>query len=138
GGRAGAAAARAGLFEGAETPGHATTPAPALHLVVEGPIGAAQSAAEGRHTFRLDAAADEVWLASRCSTPAEMNLLSRDRRCLGVCVKQLVLRDDHQRLEIPPSHPALCEGFHNHEEGLRRWTTGMGPVPPNLLRPLAH
>jgi hypothetical protein len=125
---------RARLFERAAALGHATTADLDLHLVVDGTIVGAQSVANGCHTFLLDAVPDEVWLASRCGTPAEMNLLSRDRRCLGVCVKQLVLRDDHQRLEISPSHPALRVGFHNHEEGVRRWTTGMGRVPEQFLR----
>jgi hypothetical protein len=131
------AAIRARLFERAAMLGHPTTAEPDLHLVVDGTIVAAQSAADGRHTFRLKAAADEVWLASRCGAPAELQLLASDRRCLGVCVQQLVLRDDHLRVEISHSHPALCEGFHEDEEGARRWTTGMGRVPERFLRAFA-
>ena len=131
------AAIRARLLERAAALGHPTTTDPDLHLVVDGTVVAAQSIADGRHTFRLDRAADEVWLASRCSIPAELNLLSRDRRCLGVCVKQLVLRDDHLRLEISHSHPALCDGFHENEEDAQRWTTGMGRVPKHFLRAFA-
>jgi len=128
---------RARLFARAAALGHATTADPGLHLVVDGTTVAAQSVANGCHAFRLDAVPDEVWLASRCGIPAEMGLLSRDRRTLGVCVKQLVLRDDHQRLEISHSHPALSEGFHQDEEGVRRWTTGMGRVPEHFLRAFA-
>jgi hypothetical protein len=128
---------RARLFERAAALGHSTTADPDLHLVVDGAIVAAQSVADGRHTFRLDAAADEVWLASRCGVPAELNLLSSDRRCLGVCVQQLVLRDDHLRVEISHSHPSLCDGFHEDEESMRRWTTGMGRVPEHFLRAFA-
>jgi Hint domain len=131
------AAIRARLFERAAALGHPTTADPDLHLVVAGAIVAAQSVTDGRHTFRLDAAADEVWLASRCGVPAELELLSSDRRCLGVCVQQLVLRDDHLRLEISHSHPSLCEGFHQDEESVRRWTTGMGRVPEHFLRAFA-
>jgi Hint domain len=131
------AAIRARLFERAAALGHSTTADPDLHLVVDGTIVAAQSVADGHHTFRLDAAADEVWLASRCGVPAELELLSSDRRCLGVCVQQLVLRDDHLRLEISHSHPALCEGFHEDEEGARRWTAGMGRVSGRFLRAFA-
>jgi hypothetical protein len=98
---------------------------------------APQSVADGRHIFRLDGAADEVWLASRCGVPAELEPLSSDRRCLGVCVQQLVLRDDHLRVEISHSHPSLCEGFHDDEEGARRWTTGMGRVPECFQRAFA-
>ena len=128
---------RARLFERAAALGHPTTADPDLHLVVDGAVVAAQSVADGHHTFRLDRAADEVWLASRRGLPAELNLLSRDRRCLGVCVQQLILRDDHLRIEVSHSHPALCDGFHEDEEGVRRWTTGMGRVPPHFLRAFA-
>jgi hypothetical protein len=131
------AAIRARLFERAAALGHPITADPGLHLVVDGAVVAAQSVADGCHTFRLEAAADEVSLASRCGIPAELELLSGDRRCLGVCVQQLVLRDDHLRVEISHSHPSLCEGFHDDEEGARRWTTGMGRVPERFLRAFA-
>jgi hypothetical protein len=131
------AAIRARLFERAAALGHPTTADPDLHLVVDGTIMAAQSVADGRHTFRLEAAAEEVWLASRCGIPAELEPLSSDRRSLGVCVRQLVFSDDHLRVEISHSHPSLCEGFHDDEEGARRWTTGMGRVPERFLRAFA-
>jgi hypothetical protein len=123
---------RARLFERAAALGHPTTADPELHLVVGGTIVAPQSNDDGRYTFQLDAPADEVWLASRCGVPAELQLLSSDRRCLGVCVEQLVLRDDHLRIAISHSHPSLCEGFHE-DEGVRRWTTGMGRIPQCFL-----
>jgi hypothetical protein len=131
------AAIRARLFDRAAALGHRTTADPDLHLVVDGTVMTAQSVADGRHTFRLEAAADEVWLASHCGVPAELEPLSGDRRSLGVCVQQLVLRDDHLRVEIAHSHPALCEGFHEDEESARRWTTGMGRVPERFLRAFA-
>jgi hypothetical protein len=131
------AAIRARLFERAATLGYPTTADPDLHLVVDGTNVAAQLVADGRHTFRLDAAVDEVWLASRCGVPAELEPLSGDRRFLGVCLLQLVLRDDHLRVEISHSHPSLCEGFHNDEDSTRRWTTGMGRVPERFLRAFA-
>jgi hypothetical protein len=124
---------RARLFERAAALGYETTSDPGLHLVADGTIVVAQSVADGCHTFRLDAAAEEIWLASRCGVPAELQLLSSDRRCLGVCVEQLVLRDDHLRIAISHSHPSLCEGFHEDEEGMRRWTTGMGRLPQCFL-----
>jgi hypothetical protein len=129
-------AIRARLFDRAAALGHPTCADPDLHLVVDGTVVAAQSVADGRHIFRVDAA-HEVWLASRCGVPAELEPLSSDRRCLGVCVRQLVLRDDHLRVEIAHSHPSLCEGFHDDEEGVRRWTTGMGRVPERFLRAFA-
>jgi len=131
------AAIRARLFERAAALGHPTTADPDLHLVVDGTIVAAQSVTDRRYSFRLGKAADEVWLASRCGVPAQMNLLSKDRRCLGVCVQRLVMRDEHLRLEISHSHPALSEGFHDDEEGARRWTAGMGRVPEKFLHAFA-
>jgi hypothetical protein len=131
------AAIRARLFDRAAALGHSTSVDPDLHLVVDGTAVAPQSVADGRHIFRLDGVADEVWLASRSGVPAELEPLSSDRRCLGVCVQQLVLRDEHLRVEISHSHPALCEGFHEDEEGARRWTTGMGRLPGRFLRAFA-
>ena len=127
------AAIRDKLFDRAAALGYVTTSDPGLHLVADGTIVAAQSVADGCHIFRLDAAANEVWLASRCGVPAELQPLSSDRRCLGVCVEQLVLRDDHLRIAISHSHPSLCEGFYEDEEGARRWTTGMGRIPQCFL-----
>ncbi len=68
------AALRARLFERAAALGHSTTADPDLHLVVDGTTVMPQSIDDGRHTFRLDAAAGEVWLASRCGVPAELEL----------------------------------------------------------------
>jgi len=116
------AAIRARLFERAAALGHPTTADPDLHLVIDGVVVAAQSVADGHHTFRLDRAADEVWLASRRGLPAELNLLSRDRRCLGVCVQQLILRDDHLRLEVSHSHPRCATAFMKTKRGC-----GAGP-----------
>ena len=129
---------RARLIERAAALGYSTTADPDLHLVANGTAVTALSVADGRYTFRLDEAADEVWLASRCGVPAELELLSSDRRSLGVCVKQLVLRDDHLRLEISHSHPSLCEGFHEDEESVRRWTNGKARVPAQFLRAFAR
>ena len=136
-GRAELAPIRARLFERAAALGYSTTADPDLHLVVDGTIVAAQSISDGSHTFRLDGAANEVWLASRCGVPAQLNPVSSDRRCLGVCVQQLVLRDDHLRVEISHSHPSLSEGFNEDEESVRRWTTGMARVPEPFLRAFA-
>jgi hypothetical protein len=129
------AAIRAQLFERAAGLGHSTTADPDLHLVVDGGVISAQSVAGGRHVFCVDGPAEEIWLASRCGVPAELEPLSSDRRCLGVCVERLVLRDDHLQVEVSHSHPLLCDGFHEDEDGVRRWTTGMGRVPERFLRP---
>jgi hypothetical protein len=131
------AAIRARLLERTAALGHPTSSDPDLHLVADGTIVGVQSVADGCYTFKLDAPAEEVWLASRCAVPAEMEPLSSDRRSLGVCVERLVLRDEHLRVEISHSHPLLCEGFHADEENVRRWTTGMGRIPGRFLRAFA-
>ncbi len=124
------AAIRARLFERAAALGHSTTADPDLHLVVDGTAVAAQSVAEDRHVFharcagggglarRPAAASRPNWNCCRATGVASASASS------GSC-----LRDDHLRVEIAHSHPALCEGFHEDEEGVRRWTTGMGRVP---------
>src|SRR4029077_542375 len=61
---------RARLFERAAALGHLTTADPDVHLVVDGTVMAAQSVADGRHTFRLDAAAGEGWLPPAVGGPA--------------------------------------------------------------------
>jgi len=126
------AAIRARLFERATALGHPTTTDPGFHLIADGTIVAPQSRDDGRYTFRLDARVNEVLLASRCGVPADLNPLSSDGRYLGVCIKQLVLRDDRLRVEISHSHPLLVDGFHA-DEGAQRWTTGMGRVPEGFL-----
>jgi hypothetical protein len=131
------AAIRYRLFKRAASLGLMTTADPDLHLVADGTVVAAQSVADGHYIFQLDTATDEVWLASRFGVPAELKLLSSDRRSLGVCVESIVLRDDHLRIEVSHSHPSLCVGFHEDEEGARRWTTGMGRVPEHFLRAFA-
>jgi hypothetical protein len=128
-------AIRARLFERAATLGYSTTADPDLQLVVDGDVIPAQPAEDGRYIFNVDGQVEEVWLASRCGVPAELELLSTDRRRLGVCIDHLVLRDEHLRIEVSHSHRSLSEGFHEPEDGVRRWTNGMGRLPERLLRP---
>lgn len=104
-------------------------------LSCSGVRSVSRSSMNSRHTFHVDGPAEELWLASRCGVPAELELLSTDRRCLGVCVERLVLRDKDLRIEVSHSHPSLCEGFHEAQEGAWRWTDGVGRVPERLLRP---
>jgi hypothetical protein len=132
------AAIRERLFERAAVLGYPTTADPDVHLIVDGAIVAAQSAANGCHLFRLDVPPEEVWVASRCGVPADMTTLSsNDRRSLGVCVHSLVLCDDHVRIEIAHSDPSLRDGFHE-DEGAQRWTDGRARVPERFLRAFAR
>src|SRR3984893_16226869 len=67
----------------------------------------------------------------RVGTAVERSAMPRRLRAAGRPA------DDHLRVEISHSHPSLCEGFHDDEEGARRWTTGMGRVPECFQRAFA-
>jgi hypothetical protein len=107
------------LFDRAEVLGHPTTDDPDLHLIADGEIIRPSSIENDLYTFVLDRKPGQVWLASRSAVPAELELQSTDTRRLGVCIEQIILRDDHQRLEISHAHPSLRQGFHE-DEGARR------------------
>jgi hypothetical protein len=128
------AAIRQRLFDRAEVLGHPTTDDPDPHLVADGEIVRPRAINDDLYTFVLDHKPAEMWLASRSAIPAELELQSTDTRRLGVCIEQIVLRDDHLRLEISHAHPLLREGFHD-DEGPRRWTNGMGLLPADLFHP---
>jgi hypothetical protein len=124
------------LFNRAELLGHSITDDPDLHLVVDGEIVRPSSVENDLCIFVLDRKPGQLWLASRSAIPAELELLSTDTRRLGASIEQIVLRDDHLRLEVSHAHPGLSEGFHE-DEGSRRWTDGMGLLPEALLHPFA-
>jgi len=124
------------LLDQAEALGHVTTDDPDLHLLIDGAVLRAAAIEDGRYTFVLEEKPGELRLASRTAIPAEMEPLSSDRRHLGVCIEKIVLHDDHLRLQVGHSHPALRDGFHD-DEGVRRWTDGMAQVPAALLAPFS-
>jgi hypothetical protein len=122
------------LFDRAEALGHATTEDPDLHLIADGEIIRPSSIVDDRYTFVLDRKPSLIRLASRSVVPADLDFQSTDTRRLGVCIEQIVLHDDYQRIEVLPTYSMLCEGFHGNE-GLQRWTDGMGLLPEALLYP---
>jgi len=130
------AAIRQRLFDRAEVLGHPTTDDPDLHLIADGEIVRPCSVVGDLYTFVLDRKPGQVWLASRSSVPAELELQSTDTRRLGTGIEGIVLRDDYIRTEISHALPAFREGFHENE-GPRRWTDGMALLPEALLHQFA-
>jgi hypothetical protein len=55
-----------------------------------------------------------------------------DRRCLGVYVERIVVRDACNLQDVPVDHPGLSEGWWAVERNgiaLRRWTNGNAVLP---------
>ncbi len=127
-------ALRAGLAERAEALGYWLDDDPQLHLIVNGEILPAQSAADCVYRFAIPAGSTAVWLASRSAVPAEVDPAGRDLRWLGVPIERLILRDSDLLIEASHGHATLRDGFHE-DEASHRWTDGRGRVPDVLLRP---
>jgi hypothetical protein len=119
-------AVRAALATRADALGHVVTRDPALRLVASGRVLPSRGA--GRwHRFKLPRRAARpasmrqapLRLISRHFVPAQLDLYSSDRRCLGVAVGRI--RADGQELAL--DDPRLTGGWHAPEAG-RRWTDG--------------
>jgi hypothetical protein len=112
--------------------GHQTTDDPGLHLVVDG-VAVEPLAIEGAvYRFALGQAPAAIHLASRSTVPAETDAAARDSRRLGVCLRQITLRDADQTLDLLPHIPQLRDGFHE-AEGAHRWTAGLAQLPASVL-----
>ena len=82
--------------------------------------------------FVLPADAEDVWLVSDTSVPAEVGV-APDLRPLGVCIGGLVVDDGFGAPRtIAADHPLLCAGFHDLEDGPQRWTAGRARLPAEL------
>ena len=115
--------ARAKLAARATALGWSDGDDPGLRLVV-GRTEHAPCYEAGAWHFTLLAPVRGARLVSRSFVPAERGA-SRDRRCLGVPVRRLMLDG---RL-VPLHSPALSRGWHTPEDGLR-WTAGWAELPP--------
>ena len=81
-----------------------------LHLVVDGRRFEAETS-DLRARFLVPADAEEVWLVSDTSVPAEIGT-APDPRALGVCVGGLVIDDGFGAPRtILADDPTLCVGF---------------------------
>jgi hypothetical protein len=109
----------------------AVTADPDLHLIIEGRPLRPVSVSRGRATFLLRSAPATLRLASRSVIPADTIDCCDDLRRLGVAVTRVVLRAGADRIDLPPDHPALTQGWHDVERGdgrLWRWTNGGASV----------
>ena len=64
---------------------------------------------------------------SRAGSPSATHPWLDDRRCLGVCVHGILLRNSLGMRELPIDHPCLTNGWWEVErsaEKLSRWTDG--------------
>ena len=127
---------RAQLFERARSLGWTLRhdPLADLHLVVDG-YWIDPAARGDRVRFHVPAGAQEVWLVSKASRPADVGRGS-DTRALGVCVLKLSIEDG-----FAPAHgisledPLLEDCFHPFErdgEKIWRWTKGPTQLPAAL------
>ena len=115
----------------------AGTKDPGVHLIVDGALIRAQSAARGVYTFAVPSGTRQVIIASRSVVPRDvLGDALPDPRRLGVPVHRIVLKGRMgPPLEIEPNHPGLTDGFHK-DEGTHRWTNCRGALPPQLLAQL--
>jgi hypothetical protein len=125
------------LAERAAALGHpaaqvATTADPELHIVAKGRMLRPLYCENDLHVFVLPKGATEARVVSRAGSPTDVRPWLDDRRCLGVYVERIVLRDATYLQEIPVDHPGLLQGWWAVEKNgvrLRRWTNGEGVLP---------
>jgi len=87
------------------------------------------------HVFRLHlpAVPVKVRIASRAGAPQELGF-ARDPRCLGVALRQIVLRQAAEVQVTDAADERLADGFHAFEvdSGIR-WTDGDAVIPEELF-----
>ncbi len=110
--------------------------------LVEAPLGDLHLLVDGRRyepetsglaaRFILPADAGAVWLVSNTGVPG-LGDVNPDPRTLGVCVGRLVIDDGFGAPRtIMADDASLVAGFHDAEEGPRRWTKGRARLPASL------
>jgi hypothetical protein len=114
-----------------------TTDDPDLHLMVDGRRLDAASAHGDWHIFHVANAPATVRIVSRACVPQELGL-SRDARCLGVALRQIVVSRGKQVRTIEAADALLRDNFHLYEaDNEIRWTDGDAVVPADLFEGLA-
>jgi hypothetical protein len=129
-------AIRAALLARAEARGYGLREDPDVHLLVDGEILRPQHVVGWSYRFAVPAGAGTVRVASRSAVPAEVSARSRDRRRLGIAVRNLVLSAPDIAITVSHHHAALSEGFWK-AEAAHRWTDGCARLPDELLRHFA-
>ena len=109
----------------------ASDPFAGLHLIVDG--ARVEPVTRGLVArFHVPARAGDAWLVSATARPSEI-ADSGDTRGLGVCVGGLTIEAGFAAPRaIDLADPLLCAGFHDLEEGARRWTAGRARLPAAL------
>lgn len=98
---------------------------PAVRLVADGLVLAPASVEGNRYRFLLPKAVASVRLVSRSAIPAQVHADSRDRRLLGVAVRNLTVDG------VAISCDLLGEGWHTQTPGRdNRWSDGDAALPP--------
>jgi len=123
-------AAKANLLTRAAALGYETTHDDDLHVIADGKRIDLVELGASRVAFILPAGAQAISLKSRTFIPAHVNLLSSDKRTLGIQVRRLQLDGVDIALD---DQAALATGWHGPEmrggKGDNRWTSGETPIP---------
>jgi len=106
---------------------------PDIHLSVDGRRLDATSRGGGLYVFQLSTRPQWVRIVSRAASPQELGL-ARDPRCLGVALRQVMLRQGTRVRSIEAGDPLLADGYHDFEaDNAIRWTDGQAMVPTSLF-----
>ncbi|WP_187272611.1 Hint domain-containing protein [Methylobacterium sp. WL9] len=111
---------------------HDDAPWADMHMMVDGERIDADTHGLGAR-FVLPASAKDVWLISQTSVPCEVSS-NPDPRRLGLCIQGITIDDGvGDKRSVALDDPLLCLGFHDCEEGVRRWTAGRSRLPAALF-----
>jgi hypothetical protein len=106
---------------------------PDLHLMVDGQRIDVASQNGEFHVFALAGRPAAALIVSRTGVPQELGL-ARDPRCLGVALRQIMVRQGVRFCTAGASDALLRQGFHAFEaDNDLRWTDGEAVVPTALL-----
>jgi hypothetical protein len=109
-----------------------TTTDPDLHIIAKGRTVRPLYGSNGLYVFALPRGATQARLVSRAGSPTGVRPWLEDRRCLGVYVERIVLRNVKEEREIAVDHPGLSRGWWAVEKSgiaIRRWTNGDALLP---------
>jgi hypothetical protein len=125
---------------GQPVPVRATTAEADLHIMADGRVIPPASIENKLFTFVLPRRAREVQVVSRAGTPTDTRPWLDDRRCLGVSVERIMLRDRTYVTEVSLDDPGLSRGWWDIERdgiAMRRWTNGAAVLPLPAFEGLA-
>jgi hypothetical protein len=109
-----------------------TTTDPKLRIIAGDRSLRPSYADDGRYIFVLPNGVTEVRVVSCAGAPTDVRPWLEDRRCLGMYIQRIVLRDGNGVQDVPLDHPSLSQGWWAVEwDGAapRRWTNGDAVLP---------